>query len=198
MPDCVSPRTIYENLRSAAATLAREAGKAPEISCVPGPDDLSEPDLGRLYRYWLSLRVEDRGIPHQDRIEPFALRFILGRINIVEPMDAAGSDYRFRLGGTEVAKNYGFELTGQRVAKAFVPTTAAFYQAALRVCHHNSGPLYIVETPHPSVPFRSWHHLMLPFANGAGSTVSRLLWGMVAGPRRLTVASPPPPAWRRR
>lgn len=197
MPDCVLRSGCAGLLRSAAANLSQAAGEAPCVTLRPCVDDIGDPMLKRLHRYWLALCGEGGAVPPQEKIDPFALRFALGRINIVAPADAQSDDFYFRLGGTDVARHYGFELTGKTVTSAFVPASADFYLAAFRLCHRSAAPLHIVETPPPSVPVTSWEHLLLPFAD-TSAQVSRLLCGMVPGKRRKTDGSPPPPAWRRR
>jgi hypothetical protein len=65
----------------------------------------------RLYAYW----VERRGaktFPSRDDIDPLDFRFVLGRVSLVDVLDAPRR-YRYRLVGTAVTDNLGYEMTGK-------------------------------------------------------------------------------------
>jgi hypothetical protein len=65
----------------------------------------------RLYAYW----VERRGtkpFPSRDDIDPVDFGFVLGRISLVDVLEAPRR-YRFRLVGTAITDHLGYEMTGK-------------------------------------------------------------------------------------
>ena len=82
----------------------------------PDPADFTDPRLPRLLDWW---RGECGGEALPARaIDPLALRFILGWLMIMEPLDG-GADFRYRLYGSSIAEIMGRDLTGCKISDTF-------------------------------------------------------------------------------
>jgi hypothetical protein len=74
-------------------------------SCVESPL------LVALYDAWQEMRGS-RPFPSRRDIDPIRLKFILGRLILVDVIDD-GADFRVRLHGSDLANRVGFDMTGQ-------------------------------------------------------------------------------------
>jgi len=72
-------------------------------------------DLARLVKHCDAL-AGTRRMPHRKDLRPADVTWLLGRIYLVDVLDA-GADYCFRLFGIFWEKMYGADLTGQRLSK---------------------------------------------------------------------------------
>jgi hypothetical protein len=65
----------------------------------------------RLYAYWVARRGA-KPFPSRDDIDPLDFGFVLGRVSLVDVLDQPRR-YRYRLVGTTVTDNLGYEMTGK-------------------------------------------------------------------------------------
>jgi hypothetical protein len=65
----------------------------------------------RLYAYWVARRGA-RPFPSRDEIDPVDFDFVLGRVSLVDVLDQPRR-YRYRLVGTTMTDNLGYEMTGK-------------------------------------------------------------------------------------
>lgn len=78
-------------------------------------DPKHEP-LRKLLAYWLA-KKGDRPAPQRADIDPAEIKSLLPHLGIVDveraDVDGRPLRFRYRLAGTEIAKAYGFDLTGR-------------------------------------------------------------------------------------
>jgi hypothetical protein len=72
---------------------------------------IENPSLLALYVAWQEMRGE-RQFPNRRDVDPVRLKFILGRLILVDVIDD-GADFRVRLHGSILANRIGFDMTGQ-------------------------------------------------------------------------------------
>lgn len=72
------------------------------------PDEIRSPRIKWLRSYWLS--KAGTGLPHRAAIDPVDLGPVLSHLMVIE---VAGGRFRYRLVGTEVAADAGYDFTGQ-------------------------------------------------------------------------------------
>jgi hypothetical protein len=120
------------------------------------------PKLLEFYALWHA-KCRGDSLPARADFTLDDLRPFIGRIAILDVIDG-GSDFRFRLYGTQIAEEYQGEMTGKSVF-AF---RANFYQAIV------PGYQRAVETrePHYDVPeiddermYYKWERLVVPLAS---------------------------------
>lgn len=70
-------------------------------------------DLSRLFDYWQSKRGA-RAMPARADIDPLEMRWILGRLTLVEVLP--DGDYLWRLDGTEIVDFFRTNMTGRRLS----------------------------------------------------------------------------------
>lgn len=97
----------------------------------------------RLLQYWRDGRPGPGLLPGRDAIDPVTLGpDLLPLMALVEPVDD-GRRFRFRLVGTELARNAGLDLTGRHVDEVNPNKAYAAYISDLySQCALMRGPLY--------------------------------------------------------
>lgn len=73
--------------------------------------DLKHPQLRQLYAYWQD-KQGNRPYPAREDIDPLDLKFILGNLILLD-IEAAPLRFRYRLFGSEIARQQGFDMTGK-------------------------------------------------------------------------------------
>src|SRR6202011_2222261 len=104
------------------AFMLKERPLDPFVKESPAPEDVGDPRLTQLLKHWNGLAAE--GPPSTSAIDPMQLRFILGWLMLMQPLDG-GSDFRYRLYGSGIAATTGRDLTGANVSDSF-PAFAAW------------------------------------------------------------------------
>jgi hypothetical protein len=152
-------------------------GGSARVAAIRLPlDPVPDTELGRLYRYWRD-RLVDGAPPSVRAIRPEELRFMLGRINLVDVLDAPRR-FRYRLVGTRIAASAAVDMQGQLVSDL----KPAFF-ARLVVSHfveafeQQAPSLHeIVATRGPVT--RRYRRIVLPFAaEPGGGCVGALMTG---------------------
>ncbi len=132
------------------------------------------PSLNRLYDYW-RLKRGARACPGRRDVEPLELRWILGRLCLLEhvPRD---DQFRFRVYGVEFVQKEGFDLTGRLMGDHPDRAHADRVTRVLRHVRRNARPWAGHEET--TIMGRPWSHttLLLPLA-ADGSTVDMILAG---------------------
>lgn len=80
--------------------------------------DLASERLAELHAYWRNLPSVD-GVPLRGTVDPVDIPGLLPGLSLVE-LIGPGRLARFRLYGTEVARNFGYDLTGMTLEEADV------------------------------------------------------------------------------
>ncbi len=78
------------------------------------PGNMKQTQSVKLHTYWKELYAES-GVPERSRIEPMAIRDILGDTFILEFDES--NDVRYRLAGTRLCEIFGTELKGQNFSE---------------------------------------------------------------------------------
>jgi hypothetical protein len=144
----------------------------------PEPSDFTDSRLVALLAHWRELAAGSTvgGVPPVHALDPVPLRFILGWLMIMEPLEG-GADFKYRLYGTEIAATTGRDLTGCKVSDSF-PQFAAWTSRVYRDVMTRKRPMLTRHSPQRYVPVDQWERLILPFADDSGH-VARLLVGAV-------------------
>ncbi len=132
------------------------------------------PRLGRLYDYWVEKRGA-RTCPGRRDIDPLDLRWILGRLCLLEHVPE-GDHFRFRLYGVEFVQKEGMDLTGRLMGEHPDPVHAARVTRLLRHIRRTARPWAGHEES--TIMGRPWSYtsLLLPLA-ADGRTVDMVLAG---------------------
>lgn len=137
---------------------------------VTSPDPPTHPDLLRLLDWWHATRGA-RAWPARRDVDPLALRWILGWLFVVE-VQGPGR-YRYRLCGTRVSNQYGYDLTGRSLDETPDPV----YRERVRRSYDEAVAARAPVTGQRRIVVQSVAHhyegLILPL--GDGGTVDHLL-----------------------
>jgi len=158
--------------------MADERPLDPFVKESPEPGEITDERLVQLLAHWHGLRAATapESLPPVTQIAPEELRFILGWLMIMEPLDG-GADFRYRLYGSNIATTTGRDLTGHLVSDSFplfANWTATVYRSAIA----RRVAVLTRHAPRRYVRVDRWERLILPFA-GASGDVERLLVGAV-------------------
>jgi len=144
---------------------------ATRLPLEPVPDT----ELGRLYCFWRD-RLVDGAPPSIRAVRPEELRFMLGRINLVDVLD--GPRFRYRLVGTRIAVVGAVDIQGQLVSELKPPVFARLVEGHLADVFRQQAPaLYEIVVARGAV-LRRYQRLVLPYTPEAGGDcIGALLTG---------------------
>ncbi|GLQ07739.1 PAS domain-containing protein [Sneathiella chinensis] len=149
--------------------------------CTLDPDQTREEDFDIpehriLWTYWQGLRG-DGTIARYSQINPEDFIKAIGNVLLLEPNEN-GTDFRYRVYGSNVAKLVGREMTGKWISEfGEVPgrLSLAQYPAVMKL----KTPLYSEHTASYSASQSTrWCRLLLPMENRDG-VLDRILVGTV-------------------
>lgn len=168
--------------------------RPPKVTLDPGEADVEVAPHKSLLAWWRANGTPDRP-PPPALIAPDALRAHLGRLIVLEPIDA--NDFRYRLYGSTIAQFVGADFTGKRLSetwsrRAWPELTRTYYLATYHAAVCARRPLFTSERRIGSGEVHVWHRLLLPFADG-DRPVTRVLLHTVACDNN----GQPLPVWRR-
>jgi hypothetical protein len=164
-----------------------ERALEPFVKEAPEPNDCTDGRLVTLLAHWNAARGGDSSgssVPPVAAIDPSALRFILGWLMIMEPLED-GADFKYRLYGSAIAATTGRDLTGCKVSDSF-PIFAAWTIEVYRAALARRRPVLTRHSPRRLVPIDQWERLILPYA-GRDGAIGRLLVGAVIVGKRWNV-----------
>ncbi|WP_341704253.1 PAS domain-containing protein [Ferrovibrio sp.] len=139
---------------------------------------LDTPVLRQLHAYWAD-KCAGRPYPSRDDIDPLGLKFILGNLLLIEVGDEPEPRFRYRLFGSEIARQQGFDMTGKYTDQHPWPDFAARAREVY---------LGVLQTTRPSLIRRrgligeqvfDHQSLILPLGN---DRIDMLLVGVVFSP----------------
>lgn len=121
----------------------KEMGLSSRAEEVPLTDALTDPNFEypvSLHRLWLSMPGD---IPHFDEVNPSLLNTqLLPSVFIMDVLEQ-GSDFRWRLFGTDHARRFGGEVTGKRMSTiAKIDSSAGSSLAFGRKCYDERTPVF--------------------------------------------------------
>jgi len=151
-------------------------------------ESLSDQRLLTLYAYWLSKRG-GRAMPSRADIDPGDFRALLPHILLVDVIDG-GTDFRYRLVGTELERHLGRPVTG-RLLSELVSGRYLDYMRSLYLTAIIEGvPVYSANSFDDGrtgfaliANFKRTYRLMLPLSRD-GTTVDMVLCGQLFEPIR--------------
>lgn len=153
-------------------------------------DALQEPSLKRLLDLWRE-KCAGRGMPARRDILPEEMRFLLGRILVLDVLHDP-LRFRFRLVGTSLVEAVGFNPTGKLTTetgpRTYMLEVERHYAEAARraepVCHRIVFEQVLLDRPMPATLQRDYLRLLLPLSeDGArvdqviGASISEPGWG---------------------
>lgn len=146
----------------------------------PSEAEAPTAELRTLLNYWRALQ-EGNQLPRQANFDVLAVPSVLGFLMLMDVIDG-GEDFYYRVYGTKIAQDTGFDMTGKRLS--CVPTVtslAAYFMASYRAVVQRREPLLAYHQPPPGQPIRRWARLILPMVDDQ-DRVSRLLVGNIPNP----------------
>ncbi len=151
----------------------------PEIVIDPALPALDLPQHANLMRYWRQLPRDAGGdLPARGTVRPEDLHGTLGDLMLLET-DAAGTDFVYRVYGSNIAINAGQDWTGWSVGAMGLRTgngIGLFYRAVYVACARARKPIY---TAHEAAPYQTpglWRRLIVPLTDASGAVA----WFLVA------------------
>ncbi len=153
----------------------REATEA-ALATAPAQPAL-HPSLQALWQFWDRLRGA-RAMPRADEIDAFVLRPWLGHIVLLDVVDD-GCEFRYRVYGSLVAEQFGFDLTGRLVGDCepmIGPQPLAEYRRVASV----GRPEAVARMSPAKRDFLKMDKLALPLARADGGPVTRILCALYA------------------
>jgi hypothetical protein len=163
------------DLGALAADYRANGLQPPLVMLDPTPAQIDVAPHKSLLGWWT--QQGNGEAPPVALITPGALRAYLGRLIVLEPIDA--HDFRYRLYGSTVAQFVGADFTGKLLSetwslRAWPELTRAYYLATYHAAVSARRPLYTTERRVGQNEVHVWHRLLLPFAD-PGEPVSRVL-----------------------
>jgi len=134
-------------------------------------DDLTaapvHPDLARVMRQYSQIS-EGRAMPHRAHFRPSKLRWMMGRLYLVDVLEG-GADYRFRLFGIFWQTVYSADLTGLRLSQI----EPFCHLASLRgdydgIVAQGIPALHLRRVRWPNDGSLEFQRLLLPFCDDGG------------------------------
>jgi hypothetical protein len=159
-------------LGDVAEALAFEV-KDLSLVLAPDRDTLALKEHRAVLDFWLAL-PQVQGVADVVKIDPHALRPVLGYLMLVDVVGKGPNDFRYALYGSKIAAVSGFDMTGKTIWD--VATTSAIkmlFVACYRAVRELRRPLYTVHKAPPNITTSHWHRLILPL--GQGGEVKRFL-----------------------
>jgi hypothetical protein len=142
-------------------------GGTASATATPLPlEPVPQTQLGRLYRFWRERLVD--GVPPTVRsIRPEELRFMLGRINLLDVIE--GPRFRYRLVGTTIATVAAIDMQGQFVSDLKPPLLAVLVESHMVEAFARQEPNLHEITIARGTIARRYQRLVLPYAPEPGS-----------------------------
>lgn len=153
----------------------------PIIIWEPERADLVTEPVTFLYDYWKAHRqAGEVGMRAADLV-PYDLVPALGYIILLDILDE-GRDFRYRLFGSKIAEIAKFDSTGLRISETKAhPLMKAFFSTVYDAVLQKQKPIYTEHNPPPNLTIATWHRIVLPLHDGAG-TITKFLVGNVPTP----------------
>jgi len=147
----------------------------PKNTAAIGPDEITSPLLLQLLALWESKRTHER-IPARADLDPVELKFILGRLLILDVLP--GPRFRFRLHGSKLTEVAGYDMTGRFVDDLPHPENRRTLVARCKALLRSGEPMSVtLERPVDGRRF-SYEALWLPLASD-GIEVDMLMCGLI-------------------
>lgn len=137
---------------------------------------ISQPDLLRLFEYWLE-RCKGGLLPARRDIDPLDLPYIIGNLILVDVEREPYLRFRYRLTGSHLSAQMRLNLTGTLVEDHPDPTFRALANAVYTQVATTGRPLAYRRDQIVDKRVRRYDVLILPLASD-GHTVDKVLAAM--------------------
>ena len=137
---------------------------------------ISQPDLLRLFEYWLE-RCKESTLPARRDIDPLDLPYIIGNLILVDVEREPYLRFRYRLTGSLLSNQMRLNITGKLVEDHPDPTFRALANAVYTQVATSARPLAYRRDQIIDNRVRRYDVLILPLA-ADGSTVDKILSAM--------------------
>lgn len=118
------------------------------------------PGTRRFWEFYYTLPRDD-GMPHRSSAGAETLRPWLGNLMILDPIEG-GSDFQYRLYGSEIARFCGFDMTA-RLVSSFSSKTGAFFLDSYKTCLSSAEPVLTRNVAEHASGMVMWERLIVPF-----------------------------------
>lgn len=136
-------------------------------------ESVASADLRRLYGYWDERRA-GREIPTRADIDPMDLRWIIGRVALVEVLP--DGDFRWRVDGTQIAEFFRNDMTGRRLSEYPLPELREMMVAEYQAVVEARQPRLVKRTG--LLDKRIWDYELLRLPLGTEGKVAMILSGL--------------------
>jgi hypothetical protein len=149
--------------------------------CRSAALDIEEPNLRRLYDYWLSRKGAHR-FPARHDVDPLDFTYVLGSVMLLDVLRDP-LRFRVRLHGTEMVSRAGYDLTGKLLDELPITDYRTYVIDRCRQLVTTGTPAVVRHDRIIDGRHRRYEALWLPFS-GNGSDVSILLCALIYRDRR--------------
>lgn len=134
-------------------------------------EDLGDPALRDLHRYWTARRGTRRW-PARDDVDPLDLKPLLGRLALLETVGGGDAmQFRYRLFGTSFVDWFGFDMTGRMIDDWPKPEYRAVMTASYREVVTAGRPFRRLRRFVKDGHLLRYEALMLPLGDAAQVTM---------------------------
>jgi hypothetical protein len=148
------------------------------------------PMLQKLHHYWDKCR-QGREFPSRRDLDPVEFWFALGYVSLIDVLHAP-LRFRYRLVGTNLTDNLGYEMTGRMLDELPEPQVRAYLLERYGEVVRRRQP--VVEADNPLLDNRLWYHrtLYLPLSSG-GQEIDMIMTCRISErPKEVSKARPEP------
>jgi hypothetical protein len=142
--------------------------------------ELTHPLLQRLYLYWNTKRGA-RAMPSRGDIDPVDFAYVLGNVILVD-VQHEPLRFRFRLHGSKLRQEVGYELTGRMLDELPMTEYRQLAEASLTQAVMTAAPFHAERDQFMDSRRRSYETLILPLSDD-GVRINMLLVGQFYKPR---------------
>jgi len=159
------------------ARFASLGASGPEVIWNPRTDQVRQPQLQFLLKYWRDL-AGAHAMPLAEEVDAVAMRPALGFIILLDVLEG-GRDFRYRLYGSVLADASGFDMTGELISAHKASShVSGFYLATYRAVQIRREAVYTEHGPASVINTKAWQRVVLPLA-GQRDQIVRFLVGNV-------------------
>jgi len=150
--------------------------KLPQHSAPDLASQIREPNLARLYEYWIR-RKGCRLLPARRDIDPLDFGYLMGSIMLLDVLSDPVR-FRCRLHGTALVTRAGYDLTGKLLDAMPAANYRSYVIERSMALVEGRAPVVIRHNRVLDGKYRGYEALWLPFADD-GENVNMLLCALI-------------------
>jgi len=130
----------------------------------PAVTDIAEPRLRELWLYWRGLCDTGR-LPSRDDVDPQRIMSVLPWTMLIDVTDR--DHYFYRLVGTQIVRNVGYDMTGQQISRAYAGPDWGEVRKDYDYVVRTQRPCLTLNRLQltPDVPAQSYQRLLCPLSS---------------------------------